>query len=79
MLGSVVFSGMPHEGAGGRRYCEGWTAGHDDAGQDLPWDSTLAMERSWYAEGYRDGYDDQVRYRSRPERPATLAGMGAAA
>jgi hypothetical protein len=79
MNATVVFHGKPLEGKEGRYYCEGWTAGHDDASQNLPWDSTLAMERSWFAEGYRDGYEDQIRWRNQPEQPRTLVGLGTAA
>lgn len=75
MTGSEVFAGLPRDGLGGRHYCEGWTAGHDDASQELPWDSTLVMERSWYAEGYRDGYEDARRWKGSCAAQ-TMVGLG---
>ena len=39
-----------------KAYARGFTAGHDDAREGLAGDSTLAIEVSWYASGYRAGY-----------------------
>ena len=39
-----------------KAYARGFTAGHDDAREGLAPDSTLAIEVSWYASGYRAGY-----------------------
>jgi hypothetical protein len=51
--GDAVLAGMtPDEKA----YARGFTAGHDDAREGLAPDSTLAIEVSWYASGYRAGY-----------------------
>ena len=51
--GDAVFGGLSLEE---KAYARGFTAGHDDARASLSQDSTLAVESSWYANGYRAGY-----------------------
>jgi hypothetical protein len=51
--GDAVFGGLSLEE---KAYARGFTAGHDDARAGLERDSTVVVEVSWYASGYRAGY-----------------------
>lgn len=73
--GLGVFHGLDQHGIGGRDYCEGWTAGHDDALQGVGADSSIRMECSWFATGYRDGFNVACLRWEAPA-PSTLMGIG---
>lgn len=71
--GQLVYSGLSrHEKA----FSQGWDAGYTDGVDGAPRDSTLAVEDSWYAEGYRVGFALAVPGSDVPDEPATLAGIG---
>lgn len=52
--GEAVYEGLSDAE---RAYARGWSAGHDDGSEGVERDSTLAVEKSWYASGYRAGYE----------------------
>ena len=56
-------------------FCEGWTEGHDDGLEGQPLDSTLAVEDSPYAKGYRHGYMVAKLTSGGPDN-RTLLGVG---
>lgn len=72
--GEAVYVGLPaHEKA----YSRGWSAGYDDGIEGVERDSTLAVEKGWYASGYRDGYAVARPVIEDTEEAKTLVGVGA--